>query len=79
MTDEPRDADHPRPARDADHPIEVLRRWEGSGAIWRVLSCAQDRLEIVLLTCTGDEEMGRLTSSDPDLLAFVGDRAGSDV
>jgi hypothetical protein len=79
MTDEPRDADHPQPVRDADHPVEVLRRWEGSGAIWRVLSRAPDRLEIVLLTCTGDEEMGRLTSSDPDLLAFVGDRAGSDV
>ncbi|HEX2805452.1 MAG TPA: hypothetical protein VHN80_04720 [Kineosporiaceae bacterium] len=63
---------------DPDGPVEVLRRWAGSGAIWRVVARTAAGLEIVLLTCTGDEEMGRLTSSDPDLLAYVGDRRGSE-
>ena len=78
MTDEPGDAGCGDLVRGADHPVEVLLRWAGSGAIWRVLARTPERLEIVLLACTGDEEMGRLTSSDPELLAFVGDRAGSD-
>jgi hypothetical protein len=33
-------------------------------------------LEIVLLTCDGGEEMGRLASSEAALRAFVGERAG---
>jgi hypothetical protein len=65
-----------RPRREP--PLSVLRRWEESGAIWRVRSRVGSRIEIALLTCTGAEEVDRLTSDDPDLLAFVGDRAGSD-
>ena len=63
---------------DPDGPVEILRRWSGSGAIWRVVGRTSAGLEIVLLTCTGDEEMGRLTSSDPALLGYVGDRSSSE-
>jgi hypothetical protein len=35
-------------------------------------------MEISLLTCDAGEEMDRLTSSDPELLDFVGTRDGSD-
>jgi hypothetical protein len=56
----------------------VLRRWEDSGATWRVVSRAGGRLRIALITCTGDEEMDRLESDDPDLLAFVGERTSSE-
>ena len=59
----------------AEDPLEVLRRWEDSGAIWRVVRRTPDTLEIALLTCTAREEMGRITTSDPRVLAFVGDRA----
>lgn len=57
--------------------VDVLRRWEDSGAMWQVVSRTGPALEISLVTCTGDEEMERLTSSDPDLIAFVGARASS--
>jgi hypothetical protein len=63
---------------DPYRPAEMLRRWAGSGAIWRVVGRTSAGLEIVLLTCTGDEEMGRLTSSEPELLDYVGDRAGNE-
>jgi hypothetical protein len=63
---------------DPDGPVEVLRRWSAGGAIWRVVGWTSAGLEIVLLTCTGDEEMGRLTSSDPALLGYVGDRSSSE-
>jgi hypothetical protein len=59
---------------DPDSPLQVLLRWEASGGHWRVLHRSAAGLEIALLTCTGDEEMGRVVSADRDLLAHVGDR-----
>jgi hypothetical protein len=35
------------------------------------------RVVIALLTCTGGEEVGRITSTDPEVVAFVDGRAGS--
>jgi hypothetical protein len=59
-------------------PVDVLRRWEDSGATWRVVSRTGGHLRIALITCTGDEEMDRLESDDPELLAFVGERTSSE-
>ena len=56
----------------------VLQRWEGSGAVWRVISRSAGWMVISLLTCDAGEEMDRLTSSDPELLDYVGARDGSD-
>jgi hypothetical protein len=63
---------------DPDAALQVLLRWEASGAHWRVLRRSPEGLLISLLTCTGDEEMGRLSSVDADLLAYVGDRDADD-
>lgn len=68
----------PPPSAEPDAPVEVLRRWEDSGAVWRLLSRRGDLVEIALLTCSAGEEVGRLVSADPDLLAFVGTRTGND-
>jgi hypothetical protein len=35
-------------------------------------------VEIALMTCTGDQEVDRLVSHDPQLLQFLGDRTRSD-
>ncbi len=62
----------------ADNPVEKLRRWEESGAVWRVRSRTGATVVVALLTCSAGEEVDRLTSSDPDLLAFVAHRASSE-
>jgi hypothetical protein len=62
----------------AEDPVEVLRRWESSGALWRVLSRHDDALEVGLFTCDGGEEMSRLVSDDAALHAYVGDRGSSE-
>ncbi len=59
-------------------PVEELRRWEDSGAHWQVVSRTADRLTIALLRCDGGEEVERLVSDDPALLAFVGVRDHSE-
>lgn len=58
--------------------VETLQRWTDSGALWRVLSRRGDTLTIGLFRCDGGEEVDRVVSSAPDLLAFIGDRHSSD-
>ena len=57
----------------ADDPVEVLKRWEDHGAIWRVESLADDRAVVLMCTCYG-EPVERLESSDPHLLDFIRSR-----
>lgn len=58
--------------------LEVLRRWETSGAVWQVLDRHPTHLEIALLTCDAGEQVGRLVSAEPDLREHVGERSRSD-
>jgi hypothetical protein len=55
-----------------------LRRWEQSGAVWQVVRRAADGVEIALLTCDAGEQVGRVRSAEPDLIAWIGDRERSD-
>ena len=58
--------------------LDVLRRWEAGGATWRVLARTPGELDVALLTCDGGEQVGRLVSTEPDLLAYVGDRTAAE-
>jgi hypothetical protein len=59
--------------------VEKLRRWELSGATWRVAHRAGGHAVVELCTCTG-ELMETLASTDPDLLAYVDARStGNDA
>lgn len=59
-------------------PVVELQRWEAGGANWRVVSRAGGTLRIELVTCTGDEVVDVLTSSDPALFEFIGDRSSNE-
>jgi hypothetical protein len=59
-------------------PVARLRRWEASGATWRVVARTPSELVIALLTCDAGEEVDRFHSADPNLLAYVGARDRSD-
>lgn len=67
-----------RVAAVADSPVETLRRWEGSGAVWRVMGQHASRVTVGLFTCDGGEEVSRITSDDPALVAFLGGRRSSE-
>jgi hypothetical protein len=51
-----------------------LRRWEESGATWRVLVRTPESVEIALLTCDAGEEVDRLRSADRAVLDHVAAR-----
>ncbi|HYJ55550.1 MAG TPA: hypothetical protein VEX40_08545 [Mycobacterium sp.] len=62
---------------DVDRVAE-LQRWEDAGAVWRVMGRTATAVTVAMLRCDGGEEAGRFTSDDARLLAFVGDRDGSE-
>ena len=54
--------------------VDQLRRWTDSGAVWEVVRRAAGGVEVALLTCDAGEEVARLRSSDPAVLAYLGGR-----
>jgi len=54
--------------------VAELHRWEDSGGTWQVVSRTRHGVTIALLRCDGGEEVDRITSDDPRLLDFLGDR-----
>jgi hypothetical protein len=65
-------------ASDQD-PVETLRRWERSGAVWRVLGRSRDAVTIGLFSCDGGEQMGRIVSADPRVRGYVDARPDSET
>jgi hypothetical protein len=62
---------------DADDPVDALRRWEEFGAVWQVVHRVGDEVTVSLCRCDGGEEVSRIVSSDPLLLAFLDERDAS--
>jgi len=65
-------------AGDDGDPVADLRRWEDSGALWRLLQVDGSRATVGLLTCDGGEEVGRLECHGPELVRFLARRGGND-
>lgn len=58
--------------------IEVLVRWEQSGAIWRVRSLSDTEAVVDLRTCFG-ELVEVLHASDAEVLRYLAARPASDA
>lgn len=60
-------------ARDTSSPpsLATLLRWIEFGGTWTLLHCTETSATVSLRRCDGGEEVERLTSGDPALLAFV--------
>lgn len=63
----------------SDDPVETLRRWERSGAVWRVLGSSRDGVTVGLFSCDGGEEMGRIVSGDARVRAYLDARPDSET
>lgn len=55
-----------------------LERWQEFGAVWRVAAQSAGFVTIALCRCDDGEEVDRLTSNDPALLAWLGGRTSSE-
>ncbi|SDS01716.1 hypothetical protein [Microlunatus soli] len=58
--------------------VDQVRRWQDLGGTWRVLARRHGQVTVSLCRCDAGEEVDRLTTADPDLIAFLGDRDASD-
>jgi len=61
-----------------DGPVAALRRWEDLGGTWRVLAERGGGVTVALCRCDGGEEVERISSADPALLAHLGGRRSSE-
>jgi hypothetical protein len=77
-SDTARGGHRPQGMTGAVSPVARLRRWEESGAPWRVVARASGGVVVALLTCDLGEEVDRFHSADPALLAYIGPRNRSD-
>lgn len=59
-------------------PVLTLRRWQDAGAVWRVLGRDGATTTVGLYTCDGGEEVGRVSSEDPELQRFLAGRETSE-
>jgi hypothetical protein len=58
--------------------VAALLRWEEHGALWRVVARTGGTVTVSMLTCDGGTEVDRVTSDDPELLSFLGQRTSSE-
>ncbi|GAA12889.1 hypothetical protein GOALK_060_01220 [Gordonia alkanivorans NBRC 16433] len=61
-----------------DMTLDDLRRWEDSGAGWRVVHRGPEGITVSLVRCDGGEEVDRFVSDDPTIVAHVGGRTSSE-
>lgn len=61
----------------SEPPVQILQRWEDSGAVWRAVEVSDERAIVDLCSCTG-EPVDRLQSGDPELIAFLRERPASE-
>jgi hypothetical protein len=52
-------------------PLAELVRWETAGGTWQLVATRGEEVTIALCRCDGGEEVGRITSADHDLIAYV--------
>jgi hypothetical protein len=55
-----------------------LKRWEDAGGTWRVVAREPRAMTVALCRCDAGEEVDRFRADSPDLIGYVGERAGSE-
>lgn len=56
---------------------DSLERWENFGGVWRVLALDDHAATVSLCRCDGGEEAQRLTTTEPELVAWLADHPES--
>ena len=51
--------------------LAQLLRWEQFGAVWEVVRRDRETVTVSLCRCDGGEEVARIVSDDPELVAYV--------
>jgi hypothetical protein len=62
----------------AENPVDLLQRWVSFGATWQVVASTPTEVSVALCRCDGGEEVMRITSSSPQLRAWLAGRTSSE-
>jgi hypothetical protein len=58
--------------------VDLLRRWEDAGGVWKVLGHDHRAVTVALYRCDGGEETDRFVSDDPRVSQFLAGRMSSE-
>ena len=58
--------------------VDLLRRWETAGGVWKVLGQDHRAVTVALYRCDGGEEADRFVSDDPRVSQFLAGRMSSE-
>jgi hypothetical protein len=54
--------------------LRVLQRWVDNGGVLRVVGHLGDAVTVAMMTCTAGEEADRLTTTNPEVRAWLAGR-----
>lgn len=57
--------------------IALLTRWEAFGGVWRIVDTSGGQVTLSLCRCDGGEEQHRVTTTDPTVIGWLGERTSS--
>jgi uncharacterized protein len=63
---------------DGPNFVDLLRRWQSAGGVWRVLGQDHHAVTVALYRCDGGEEADRFVSTDPRVAQFLAGRMSSE-
>lgn len=63
---------------ETESAVDILRRWQDAGSVWRVVGEGAESVTIGLFRCDGGEEVDRFVSTDLRLVEWLGDRRSSE-
>jgi uncharacterized protein len=63
---------------DGSNFVDLMRRWEHAGGVWRVLGQDHRAVTVALYRCDGGEEADRFVSTDPQVAQFLAGRTSSE-
>lgn len=65
--------------RAATDPLDVLRRWEQAGGVWRVTQWSADGADVALLRCDAGEAVDEVSLSGPECVDYLRQHTSSET
>ena len=60
-------------------PLDILRRWEQAGGVWRVTQWSADAAVVALMRCDAGEVVDEVSSTGPAFVDYLAQHPSSDI
>ena len=60
-------------------PLDILRRWEQAGGVWRVTRWSSGEVVVALMRCDAGEVVDEVTASGPEWVDYLAQHSSSEA